>query len=194
MKAAVLIYLLNIVIVGLTGKFLSKVLPEISPGLILEIPKYHMPSFTTVMNKTWFRLKEFIVVAWPLLVAGSIILELITHFNWVDGINSFIAPFTSGLLGLPTAVGITLLFGIMRKELALILLFAALGTRDVLSVMTLTQIFSFTVFVTFYVPCLATIAALARELNWKNALLISVITAVIAVLLSVGLRLIGITF
>jgi ferrous iron transport protein B len=60
--------------------------------------------------------------------------------------------------------------------------------------MTLTQIFSFTVFVTFYVPCLATIAALARELNWKNALLISVITAVIAVLLSVGLRLIGITF
>ncbi|MBZ0181015.1 MAG: ferrous iron transport protein B [Melioribacteraceae bacterium] len=194
MKAAVLIYLLNIVIVGLTGKFLSKVLPEISPGLILEIPKYHMPSYTTVMNKTWFRLKEFIVVAWPLLVVGSIILELITHFNWVEGINSFIAPFTSGLLGLPAAVGITLLFGIMRKELALILLFAALGTRDVLSVMTLTQVFSFTIFVTFYVPCLATIAALARELNWKNALLISVITAVIAVLLSVGLRLIGITF
>ncbi len=188
MKAAVLIYLLNIIIVGLTGKFLSKVLPEISPGLILEIPKYHMPSFTTITNKTWFRLKEFIVVAWPLLVLGSIILELITHFNWVNDINTFLKPFTAGLLGLPTAVGITLLFGIMRKELALILLFTALGTRDVLSVMTLTQVFSFTIFITFYIPCLATIAALARELNWKNAFYISALTAVIAIVLSVSLR------
>ena len=188
MKAAVIIYLLNILIVGITGKFLSKVLPEVSPGLILEIPKYHMPSYSTVSNKTWFRLKEFVVIAWPLLVAGSVILELITHFDWAGNINHFLEPFTSGLLGLPTVVGITLLFGIMRKELALILLFAALGTRDVLSVMTLTQVFSFTIFVTFYVPCIATIAALARELNWKNAVLISGITAVIAILLSVSLR------
>ena len=188
MKAAVIIYLLNILIVGITGKFLSKVLPEVSPGLILEIPKYHMPSYSTVSNKTWFRLKEFVVIAWPLLVAGSVILELITHFDWAGNINHFLEPFTSGLLGLPTVVGITLLFGIMRKELALILLFAALGTRDVLSVMTLTQVFSFTIFVTFYVPCIATIAALARELNWKNAVLISGITAVIAILLSVRLR------
>ena len=129
MKAAVIIYLLNILIVGITGKFLSKVLPEVSPGLILEIPKYHMPSYSTVSNKTWFRLKEFVVIAWPLLVAGSVILELITHFDWAGNINHFLEPFTSGLLGLPTVVGITLLFGIMRKELALILLFAALGTK-----------------------------------------------------------------
>jgi len=93
-----------------------------------------------------------------------------------------------GVLGLPAVVGITLLFGLMRKELALILLFSALGTQDVLKVMSVTQIFTFTVFVTFYIPCLGTLAALGRELNWRNSALICLLTFVIAVVLSVIVR------
>lgn len=183
MKAAILIYILNVIIVGISGKVLSKLLPEISPGLILEIPKYHLPSLKIIMSKTWFRLKEFVIIAWPLLVLGSILLELVEYFNWTNAINIFLQPFTSGILGLPGILGVTLLFGIMRKELALILLFTAIGTQDVLSVLSETQIFSYALFVTFYLPCLATFAALSRELSLKNALLITFITILIAIAL-----------
>jgi len=188
-KAAILIYVLNILVIGVLGKIISKILPEVSPGLLMEIPKYHLPSPKAVLSKTWFRLKEFVYVALPLLIVGSIVLEVINHFEWSVPINNFLAPFTEGVLGLPVAVGITLLFGIMRKELALVLLFSAIGTYNVTEVMTLTQIFSFTVFVTFYIPCLATFAALAKELNYKKAsgiMLLSIILATVLALLFRG--------
>jgi ferrous iron transport protein B len=187
-KAAILIYIINIIILGFTGKLMSKAMPEVSPGLILEIPKYHLPGIKALFNKTWFRLKEFVYIAWPLLIIGSIILELIELFDLTNSINSFLSPFTSGILGLPAVVGVTLIFGIMRKELALILLFSALKTKEVLTVMTPAQIYSFTIFATFYVPCIATIAVLARELNWKKAGLITGLTFIIAIILAVLVR------
>lgn len=189
MKAAIVIYLLNLAVIGLTGKVMSKLMPEITPGLLMEIPRYHAPKGTVVMAKTWLRLKDFVVVAWPLLIAGSIVLEFISHMHLTEPINNFLSPFTSGILGLPAALGITLVFGIMRKELALVLLFAAIGTNDVLTVLTPTQVYGFTIFVTFYIPCLATIAVLAKELSWRRALLVSLMTVSLAVVLAVLVRL-----
>lgn len=188
LKAAGLIYVINIILLGITGKLMSLAMPEVSPGLLLEIPKYHMPTFKVVLQKTWFRMKEFVVIAWPLLIAGSIILEIINFFGLSDSINQFLSPFTSGILGLPAVVGVIFLFGILRKELVLIMLITALGTKDIASMMTQSQIFTFTVFSTFYIPCLATFAALLRELKLKNAFLITGLTMMIAVVISLLIR------
>ncbi len=192
-EAAIMIYVLNIIILGITGKIMSRAMPEVSPGLVMEIPKYHLPHTKALLNKTWFRLKEFVVIALPLLIVGSIVLEIIGHYQLTDTVNAVFAPFTAGVLGLPPALGMVLLFGIMRKELALLLLAAALGiheTSQVLSVMTPTQVYTFTVFATFYIPCIATIAALAREFNWQKASLITLLTFFIAIILSLFIRLV----
>lgn len=190
MRAALFVYLVNAVLIAATGKVLSLLLPEVSPGLIMEIPRYHLPSPRALAAKTWFRLKEFVVIAWPILIVGSLVLEIVDHFGWSASLNRALAPFTVGLLGFPAVVGVTLLFGIMRKELALILLFAALGTSDVLAVMSQTQIFTYTFFVTFYLPCLATFAALGKELGWRTATLVSLTTLGVVSTLTVALRLV----
>jgi len=54
MKAAVAIYFINLVILGLTGKIMSKTMPEVSPGMILEIPKYHLPGIKVVLKNHGF--------------------------------------------------------------------------------------------------------------------------------------------
>ncbi|MBN1770317.1 MAG: ferrous iron transport protein B [Deltaproteobacteria bacterium] len=190
MQAAVFVYVANLVLIGLVGWVMSKVMPEESPGLIMELPRYRVPRLKALAQKTWFRLKEFVVIAWPILIAGSVVLEVFDHYRWSGPLNDFLAPYTSGLLGFPAAVGVTLLFGIMRKELALVLLFAAIGTADVASVMSTSQIFGYTFFVTFYVPCLATFAALAKELGWRTASSITGVTLAIVTVLTVGLRLV----
>lgn len=187
-EAAILIYVLNIIVLGITGKIMSKVMGDVSPGMILEIPRYSIPSPRVLLSKTWFRMREFVIVAWPLLIVGSIVLEVINYYELSGYINNFMSPFTTGILGLPAAVGITLLFGIMRKELALVLLFSALGTNNVVEVLSMAQILSFTIFITFYIPCLATIAALAKELSMKRALAITTFSTVIAVVLAVMFR------
>ncbi|HSN95034.1 MAG TPA: ferrous iron transport protein B, partial [Anaerolineaceae bacterium] len=69
---ALVIYLLVFVVISITGKLLSKLLPKDTPGLILEMPTYRQPSLQSILNKAWFRIKEFLVEAWPVLIAGSI--------------------------------------------------------------------------------------------------------------------------
>jgi ferrous iron transport protein B len=83
----------------------------------------------------------------------------------------------------------TLVFGIMRKELTLVMLVQALGTTHVASVLSAGQLVTFTLFVVFYVPCVATVAVIARELGWKDAGWIAGFTVVVAVAISLLSRL-----
>ncbi len=168
-NAALFIFALNLVVVAISGKILSLFYPDASLGLILEIPSYQVPPLDNTLKKSWYRIREFIVIAWPILIGGSVLLALMEYGGVEGSINRVLSPMT-GLLGLPEVVGTTLIFGVLRKELSLIILTQALGTTEVLTVMTRTQVMVFTVFVTFYIPCLATIAALWREIGKKGAL------------------------
>ncbi|MDI6755749.1 MAG: ferrous iron transport protein B, partial [Thermodesulfobacteriota bacterium] len=168
-NAALAIFALNILVVAIAGKILSTIYPEASMGLILEIPAYQLPPISNTLKKSWYRLREFIVIAWPLLIGGSALLALMEYGKIDLLINRFLSPLTN-ILGLPLAVGTTLIFGLLRKELSLIMLTQAIGTNQVLTVMTQTQVMVFAVFVTFYIPCLATIAALWREIGRKGAI------------------------
>jgi ferrous iron transport protein B len=50
-----------------------------------------------------------------------------------------------------------------------VMLNEALGTTDLQTVLTQTQLLTFTIFMLFYIPCAATIAALSREVGWRGA-------------------------
>jgi ferrous iron transport protein B len=186
---ALMLYLLNLLVIGLMGGILSKIMPEVSPGMILEIPTYRMPDLRSVIWKVWFRLREFIVLAWPLLIAGSVILGLLEYYRLFDPVNGVLSPFTSSVLGLPSQTGIPLIFGILRKELSLIMLVQALGTTDFSQVMSKAQILVFTVFSIFYMPCLATMAMIQRVTGKIGALMALFITTAVATILAVVSRL-----
>jgi ferrous iron transport protein B len=187
---ALAIYLLNIFVVVVLGTVMAKWMKGASPGLVLEIPELSLPDLKTLAAKTWLALKEFIVIAWPLLIASSIVLGVLEWAHAADSINALLSPITVWLLGLPVAVGMTLVFGVLRKELTLVMLVQALGTTEVNTVMTTQQLLTFTLFVVFYVPCIATIAVLAKQLGWRGAAMISGITVVVAMIVSVAGRLV----
>jgi ferrous iron transport protein B len=185
---ALLLYVLNIVVIAAAGKILSRFMPEVTPGMILEMPSYRVPQFSAVMRKVWFRLREFVLIAWPILIAGSVILSLLEYFQLDERINGILSLFTSGLLGLPSAVGITLLFGILRKELAIIMLVQALGTSTFSSAMTEEQMMVFTVFSLFYIPCLATLGMLRSTIGNRGMLFTLFFTTAIGTLMALATR------
>jgi len=185
---ALVIYLLNIFVIVVIGTVLAKRMKGASPGLVLEIPDLSLPDVKTLLAKTWLALKEFITIAWPLLIASSIVLGVLEWGNAADSINALLSPLTVWMLGLPAAVGMTLVFGVLRKELTLVMLVQALGTTDINTVMTTQQLLTFTLFVVFYVPCIATIAVLAKQMGWRGAAAISGFTVVVAVVVSVSGR------
>jgi ferrous iron transport protein B len=184
---ALAIYVLNLLVIGFCGLILTKIFPEVTPGLILEVPNYHVPSFRAVGVKSWYRLKEFIFMAWPLLIVGSIVLGLLEFFHLDKIINTLCLPITMPL-GLPEVVGTTLIFGILRKELSLIMLVQALGTHEILTAMTKGQVLTFTIFVVFYIPCVATIAALWREIGGKKSTFAVIFSFLVAFIVAILIR------
>ncbi len=167
---AVIVYILSIAVTAVVGFLLSRFSKKSSPGLILEIPQFKLPSMKNSLIRTWLELKPFITFAIPLLIVGSILLEYFTYFGADYAVNLILSPITK-ILGLPSKVGFSLFFGFFRKELAVLMLSQSLGVKITLihTALTKLQILSFTVFAVLYAPCLATFLTLWKEFNSKVA-------------------------
>jgi len=179
---ALALYIINLAIVFLLGRIAFKVLPGEPTALIMEMPDYRIPHLKTIIKQTWFRLKEFLEISFPLIIVSSVIIKLVEIQGLLKPLSQVLSPITVGWLGLPEITGVTLIFGILRKELTLIMLAALLGTTNFDSVLTPLQMFVFTLVVMLYVPCIATIAACTREFGWKKALAITVTEITFAIL------------
>jgi ferrous iron transport protein B len=185
--AAFGLYLFNLIVIAITGRILSEMMPEDTPGLILEMPSYRVPTLKNVLSKSWFRVREFVVEAWPLLIVGSAVLSVLNYLEVAYIFNWLARPIT-WLMGLPSETGVPLIFGIFRKELSLVMLSQALGTIDFASALSSTQMIVYATFVMFYLPCLATLSALKRELGTRAMIVIGALTIVIALLSALLLR------
>jgi len=114
---------------------------------------------------------------------GSIVIEAFSLSGLMPYFVTGAGPIMTWWLGLPAVVAIPLLFGILRKELTLVLLATTLGSIG-LAVTSLSpvQMIVFALVVMIYIPCLATIAACKKEFGWKKALGIAVIDIALALL------------
>lgn len=165
----VAIFMLTLLTIAMLGKVLSHRYAPTAPGLVQEIPPYAVPKWSKVWRKTWARTEDIVTIVTPLLVVGSIVLALLSHFGADAFINTALTPVTTWWLGLPAVLGVPILFGVLRKELSLLMIYQALGTFDIMPVLDRTQIFTFLVFLTFYVPCLSTFAVMHKALGQKEA-------------------------
>jgi ferrous iron transport protein B len=164
-------------------------LPGEPSGLIMEMADYRMPNLKTVLKQTWFRLAEFIKIAFPLIIVGSFLIKAADVFGLLSPIANLLSPVTVTWLGLPVITGVTLIFGVLRKELSLILLAALLAPVG-LQALTPIQMVVFTLVAMFYIPCIATISALVKEFGGKKAIYITVFEIAFAIILGgIALRL-----
>ena len=179
------IFMLTLATIGVLGRILARRYADSVPGMIQEIPPYRLPSWASLGSGTWSRTKDIVTIVTPLLVAGSIVLALLGHFGADRWINAALLPVTSWWLGLPVVLGVPILFGVLRKELSLLMIYQALGTQDIAPLLDRVQIFTFLVFLTFYIPCVSTFAVMLKMLGRREALA-SVALSIGAALLIAG--------
>jgi len=178
---ALMLYVIDLMVIFALGRLAFKTLPGEPTALIMEMHDYRMPHLKTVLKQTWFRLAEFIKIAFPLIIVGSLAIKLAEVLGLLEPIKNVLSPITVMWLGLPAITGITLIFGVLRKELTLIILATLLGTTNFAQVLTPVQMIVFTLVAMFYIPCIATIAALAKEFGWKRAMSITIFEIVFAI-------------
>jgi ferrous iron transport protein B len=178
------IFMLTMIVIAVLGRLLTRRYPETGPGQVIDIPPYAMPSASALINKTWMRTSDILTIGTPLLVGGSIVLALLTHVGADNLINTVFTPVTSWWLGLPVALGVPILFGVLRKELSLLMIYQALGSFEVGNFLDWVQIMTFLIFLTFYIPCISTFAVMLKTIGRKEAFFSIALSVGVALLVS----------
>ena len=184
------IFMLTILVIGIVGPLLTRRFPERSPGQVQEIPAYAMPDLSSLLRESWMRTRDILTIVTPLLVGGSVVLALLSYIGADSVLNTMLIPVTSWWLGVPVVLGVPILFGILRKELSLLMIYQALGSFDVGAYMDWVQLTTFLLFLTFYIPCVSTFAVMLKTLGRKQALFSVFLSVVVALLVSGSVRLI----
>ncbi len=182
LKWALFLYVFDLVLIFILGRLAYKVLPGEPVGLIMEMPSYKMPSLKATAKETWFRLQEFVWVAFPLMIVGNLLLQglqLMKILSIFDQAFSFI---TVSWLGLPAITMTPLIFGIFRKELTLVMLAALVGTSNFATVLTGTQMIVYATVIMLYIPCIATITVLVKQFGYRKALAVTMFEICFALL------------
>jgi len=142
------------------GFILNRALPGFSPELLLEIPPYRLPPLKIVFTKLKYRVKAFLLEAFPIVLAGVGIVNLLYLSGLFNLLANIAAPIVSGLLGLPKAAVMPIVIGFLRKDVAMGMLLP-LG-------LTVKQLIVASVVLSMFFPCIATFVVLLRELGARE--------------------------
>jgi ferrous iron transport protein B len=184
------VFALTLIVIAVMGRLLSRGNRELGPGQVQEIPAYALPTWRVLLAETWDRTSDILTIVTPLLVGGSVVLALLNHVGADSLINSLLMPVTVWWLGLPLALGVPLLFGVLRKELSLLMIYQALGTQEIGSLLDSVQIVTLLLFLTFYIPCVSTFAVMLKTIGRRDALFSVSVSVGVALLVSGVVRMI----
>jgi ferrous iron transport protein B len=178
------IFLLTLLVIAVLGQLLRRRYPRGGPGQVQEIPAYRVPRARALLRETWARTRDILTIVTPLLVGGSVVLALLAHVGADRVVNLLLTPVTSWWLGLPAVLGVPILFGVLRKELSLLMIYQALGGFEIDRYLSAIQIVTFLLFLTFYVPCISTFATMLKTIGRREALFSVSLSVGVAILIA----------
>lgn len=138
-----------------------------------------MPQFSNVLLKTLARLEWYIKEVVPLFLLGTFlmfaldkngVLSLFTRAGW---------PLVTGWLGLPPQTSSAFLMGFLRRDFGSTGLFV-MQSQGLLNA---TQVVVAMVTITLFIPCIAGVMMIAKELGWRIALAMLVLIFPLAFLI-----------
>ena len=182
-------FAMTLFVIALMGRLLSRRKIELGPGQVQEIPAYALPAWRPLLMETWARTSDILTIVTPLLVGGSVVLALLAHAGADAVVNSLLTPVTVWWLGLPLALGVPILFGVLRKELSLVMIYQALGTQEIDRLLDQVQMITLLVFLSFYIPCISTFAVMLRTVGRRDAWFSVALSVAVALLLAGAVRL-----
>jgi len=158
------------------GLLLNRLLKGETPELFVEIPPYQLPGPRVLIRKVYLRLKNFLVEAVPMIVAGIALVNVLELTGLMGRVSDLFSPLVQGILGLPKEMSVVMISGFLRKDVAIGLLIPFHLTWKQLVIASLILV--------IYLPCVATFSMMVREFSLKIAVKISALTLVVALLLA----------
>ena len=164
------------------GTILNHLMKGETPELFMEIPSWQIPQWRPLLRKLWIRMKEYLGDALPLILAGILFVDLMQLSGIISWITKISRYPVEHILGLPAETTSVLILGFLRKDVSIALLEPFHLAPQSLVVAC--------VFMSMYMPCVATFFVMLRESGWKDTLRIVALTLGLSCLTAYILRLI----
>lgn len=178
------LYMLGISLALIAAKIFTKALAseDQTSLFIVEQPPYRVPQGLTLWRSTWQKAKGFVRKAGTFIFGGSVFIWLLAY----SGPSGFDVPMNDSFLAMIGGMiatllvplgfgtwqaGASLITGFLAKEVVVstMAIIYAVGESDLseslLPIFTPLSAYSFMAFVLLYVPCLATVAVIRREVG-----------------------------
>lgn len=192
------LYVISILI-GILVAFISKkfVFKGEAIPFVMELPNYRLPGLKNVGQLLWEKVKDFIKRAFTIILLTSIIIWFLQSFNFnlemvndsknsmLSVIAGFISPIFAPLGFNDYRITTSLITGILAKESVVSSLMILFGSEaNIASSISIYGAFCLLIFSLLYTPCIAALATIKKELNWKWAIGVCLFQIVIAWLFS----------
>lgn len=202
------LYLLGIIVAILMGLLMRGTLfkGEAVP-FVMELPNYRMPGAKNVMQLLWEKAKDFLQRAFTVIFVATIIIWFLQsfdfQFNPVDDsrlsmlavVAGWISPVFAPLGFDDWKITTALIGGFMAKESVVSTISVLFGSTEALvAVMAPLTALTLLVFCLLYTPCVASIATIKRELGGLWAFAVVVVQCLVAWVIALIVRLIGLAF
>lgn len=176
----------------------TKRLKSGKPSFIMEMPPYRFPTIERIAQILWVNLKTFLFKVGTTIFALSVIMWILSNFSLTGGYGSDSdsimmtvgkqLAFAFKPLGFGSWKAVTALMGgVVAKEVVISTVESLGGVSALFSgEYAAVDALSFMIFTLLYVPCIATVAALVREVGAKWAafgVILQLVTAYIVTLL-----------
>lgn len=195
------IYLTGIIVAIICAFIFKNTLFKGSPvPFVMVLPSYRIPNMKSVLLRTWENVKGFIKKAFTVIFVATIIIWFLQSFDF--GLNMVSSSEDSMLAAIGIAAApifkplgfgdwraaTALITGLSAKEAVVSTLAVLTGANEGVSITTmLTGIFTplsafaFMAFCLLYMPCVATLATIRREMgSWAYALRVVLFQTIVA--------------
>ncbi|WP_041397737.1 FeoB small GTPase domain-containing protein [Spirochaeta africana] len=157
-----LVFLISIAVMITAGLLLDSLLPGASPGIVLELPPLLPPNGRIIGKKIWMRAHSYLYDGAAPMIVAILAAAVLYELGILYWIGTAMEPLVTRLLLLPSEASVPLLMGIVRRELTVLpLLDMQLSTI---------QLLTGSVVALLYIPCIAMVVTVARELGIKIAI------------------------
>ena len=140
---------------------MNRFLPGKATPLLIDLPPLRLPRLNNVFYKAKTKVSFFMMEAVPAFFLAAFIVAVLQVTGILNKIILLFEPISKTLLHLPKEVSVSFILGMVRRD------FGAFGLTGL--AMTPAQVTVASVVLTLFVPCIATVAVMAKEQNWKVA-------------------------
>lgn len=159
---------------------------------VMELPAYRLPSLKNVGQLLWEKTKDFIQRAFTVIFIATIIIWFLQNYSFnlsmvKDAEDSILASVAGVVAPIfkPCGFGnwrvvVALVTGFLAKESVVSTLQVLTAGISMYTLLSTASAISLLVFCLLYVPCIATIATVKKELGRKDAIFMVIFQCVVA--------------